>query len=455
MRKILLTILLLSVALCTPLYADTSHSTLGGNLSNVTQDINIGSITAGHNLNLYATQGAEMATSPMVTGGWTLGYDAGVGGWAINAGVLSKTASTGTQAALAVSGMTAPTVGVTYKVTIVYSAVGTLVSGTFGGSPLTNMVAAGTSVDYVTAATTTKLTLSASAASTCTITSISIKPLTDATGDLTVSGNLTVGSPIVIGSGSATNLAISFQGDPNTGIARTAEDVIGIYAGGTKLSFSGSYLSIMHQSGTLLFGTGLDTILTRDTAQTLAQRNGTSQQVWRLYNTADTAGTFTNYERLTLTGVAGASVNVTAETAGTGGDNLDVVLTAAGTGGTVFNQKEINMPSTNSGVTAAQVSNTQINNYGQTADVTLTLPAAARGLAFTVALGQTQANFYRITPNASDSIYIDGVTTGDGKYVGVAAAGIGYAISFVAVQTGATTWDWVASIAAGPWVAQL
>jgi hypothetical protein len=39
-----------------------------------------------------------------------------------------------------------------------------------------------------------------------------------------------------------------------------------------------------------------------------------------------------NYERLTLTGVAGTSVNITAETLGTGGDNLDIVLTPAGTG---------------------------------------------------------------------------------------------------------------------------
>ena len=39
-----------------------------------------------------------------------------------------------------------------------------------------------------------------------------------------------------------------------------------------------------------------------------------------------------NYERLTLTGVAGTSVNITAETLGTGGDNLDLVLTPAGAG---------------------------------------------------------------------------------------------------------------------------
>lgn len=67
-----------------------------------------------------------------------------------------------------------------------------------------------------------------------------------------------------------------------------------------------------------------------EAAGALAQRKGTTQQIFRLYNTTD-AG-LTNYERLTLTGVAGTSVNITAETLGTGGDNLDIVLTPAGTG---------------------------------------------------------------------------------------------------------------------------
>jgi hypothetical protein len=70
-------------------------------------------------------------------------------------------------------------------------------------------------------------------------------------------------------------------------------------------------------------------LLTTDAAATLAQRNGTTQQIFRLYNTYTDAS---NYERLTLTGVAGTSVNITAETLGTGGDNLDIVLTPAGTG---------------------------------------------------------------------------------------------------------------------------
>ena len=74
-------------------------------------------------------------------------------------------------------------------------------------------------------------------------------------------------------------------------------------------------------------------VLTTDAAATLAQRNGTTQQIFRLYNTYTDAS---NYARLTLTGVAGTSVNITAETLGTGGDNLDIVLTPAGTGKVTF-----------------------------------------------------------------------------------------------------------------------
>ena len=76
-----------------------------------------------------------------------------------------------------------------------------------------------------------------------------------------------------------------------------------------------------------------DVLLYRDAAATLAQRNGTTQQIFRLYNTYTDAS---NYERLTLTGVAGTSVNITAETLGTGGDNIDIVLTPAGTGQVKF-----------------------------------------------------------------------------------------------------------------------
>ena len=102
----------------------------------------------------------------------------------------------------------------------------------------------------------------------------------------------------------------------------------GLWTANTIMMPSTGYFSI--GDGTNTNTATPDVRLYRDAAATLAQRNGTTQQIFRLYNTTD-AG-LTNYERLTLTGVAGTSVNITAETLGTGGDNLDIVLTPAGTG---------------------------------------------------------------------------------------------------------------------------
>ena len=81
------------------------------------------------------------------------------------------------------------------------------------------------------------------------------------------------------------------------------------------------------------FGGLSDTILRRDAAATLAQRNGTNAQTLRVYGTYTDSS---NYERLTLSTTAGTSVNIAAETLGTGGDNLDIVLTPAGTGSVYF-----------------------------------------------------------------------------------------------------------------------
>lgn len=66
-----------------------------------------------------------------------------------------------------------------------------------------------------------------------------------------------------------------------------------------------------------------------DSDSAWAARNGAVAQTFRLYGTYTDAS---NYERLALSGVAGTSVNISAETAGTGADNLDLILKPAGTG---------------------------------------------------------------------------------------------------------------------------
>ena len=105
-------------------------------------------------------------------------------------------------------------------------------------------------------------------------------------------------------------------------------------------------------------------------------------------------------------------------------------------------------------ISADQCRGSIINNYEQADNTVLTLPAIAAGMHFTVILGTTVAKYFRIAPNASDSIYLDGVTTGDGKCVGVASATAGNAIQFVAFQTGASAWDWFAATVSGAWVAE-
>jgi hypothetical protein len=105
-------------------------------------------------------------------------------------------------------------------------------------------------------------------------------------------------------------------------------------------------------------------------------------------------------------------------------------------------------------VSAAQCYGSVINNYGQSDNATLTLPAAAVGMHFTVILGTTVAKYYRLDPNANDYIILDGVASTDGKYVGVASATIGDTISFRSVQTGASEYNWVAYTSTGAWASE-
>ena len=106
-------------------------------------------------------------------------------------------------------------------------------------------------------------------------------------------------------------------------------------------------------------------------------------------------------------------------------------------------------------LTTAEVKGTIINNYGQIKNITLTLPTAAKGLTFMVVLGTTATDkYFRIKAGTNDQIYLSGTGGGDNKYVGVASAKVGYAISFSSFQTGENTYDWLAIPIVGNWVAE-
>jgi hypothetical protein len=299
--------------------------------------LGVGSDTIGANASIVATK-TELITSPIVTGGWTLGYD--TGGWTISGGVLTKTASTGTVTATAVTGQTsAPVVGATYKVTIVCSAVSGTPSYTLGGV-YGSAITATTITNYITAATTAKLILTGTASVTATITSISVQKLTDATGDITVDGDIVSRSQFLSsalqGASSGNYPQYSFSSDQTTGFGQRCgyTAMAHVFSSGIPVAqFSTSGFGILRDASSILMGASGDLQFGRDAANALALRNSGNQQTFRVYNTADaTMGTQTNYERLSLTGVSGTSLNLTAETGGTGADNLDLILTAVGTG---------------------------------------------------------------------------------------------------------------------------
>ena len=93
-----------------------------------------------------------------------------------------------------------------------------------------------------------------------------------------------------------------------------------------------------------------------------------------------------------------------------------------------------------------------INNYGQTADVTLTLLACLKGMNFVIRLSTTVNKFFYIDPAASEVITLDGVALTGGFRVGVTSAAVNQEIHFNAVQTGAATWAWDAKMVLGPWI---
>jgi hypothetical protein len=112
-------------------------------------------------------------------------------------------------------------------------------------------------------------------------------------------------------------------------------------------------------TGTLRWWSGANTasgaadlIVQRDAANTLAQRNGTNAQTFRVYGTFTDAS---NYVRAALSSTSTA-VTLAAETAGTGADDIPLNLTAAGTGTVKVNSvAEVVVSSTVAGLPAAPV----------------------------------------------------------------------------------------------------
>jgi hypothetical protein len=103
-------------------------------------------------------------------------------------------------------------------------------------------------------------------------------------------------------------------------------------------------------------------------------------------------------------------------------------------------------------LTAAECSNTIVNNYGQAQANTQTLPTAAAGLTFLAVISTAGAGAFNIKAGASDKIYFDGTALDDGDKVSLATPAIGNCAGFFTFQTGATAWDWYCNTITGLWI---
>lgn len=95
-----------------------------------------------------------------------------------------------------------------------------------------------------------------------------------------------------------------------------------------------------------------------------------------------------------------------------------------------------------------------VNNYGQTDDATIALASMVSAKSFVVITGTTVAKYWRLDPDGSELIYLDGSSCGAGKYVGVASVAAGYVLSCRSFQTGASAYSLYCSAVTGPWACE-
>jgi len=205
--------------------------TLGAGATTLTGNLTVGNNTTGRNAYIYATLGTEKVPS-FDAGNWTC-----TGGWVANGTTLATTAVSGSITPSAVTNIVA---GTTYKITMTISASSTSVYFDIGGAPtiVTTWGGTGSYTWYVTTLTTAKLTISMASSGSGTITALSIKPFTDATGDLLVEGDLYLRSNV------QTTNGINFIASDSNAAFRFTSASTSVLMGGAYLRFTGgtSYL---------------------------------------------------------------------------------------------------------------------------------------------------------------------------------------------------------------------
>jgi len=129
---------------------------------------------------------------------------------------------------------------------------------------------------------------------------------------------------------------LGFDGSGNMTLL-TANNTQVLWVTGARVlgwaNFAIAWASTVSSGGNLYDATP-DLFLTRDAAGTLAQRNSTNPQTFRLYRTAS-GSPGSDYERLALSSTTYSSAvyqTIAAESAGTGAANINMVVSPKGTG---------------------------------------------------------------------------------------------------------------------------
>lgn len=155
-----------------------------------------------------------------------------------------------------------------------------------------------------------------SAVSGGTTTTLSINIQRVSTSNSNINTNVAaIATKLLLGNGTAAAPSLTFSSDSTTGLYRSSAAKIDIAIAGLDLfRFDGGNFYNLKDTGGIYWGVNADVGLLRDAANTLAQRNGTNAQKFRLYGTYTDA---TNYERLVIENTVG-NAQIYTDKAGTG-----------------------------------------------------------------------------------------------------------------------------------------
>ena len=292
-----------------------------------------------------------------------------------------------------------------------------------------------------------------------------LKQLFDDDGNLAVTGSTGAFTALALTTGAGANYTLISDADGNLSYVKnnyvattnpgTSDDGTQGYRVGSKwinTSTTEIYVCISAATGNAVWE---QSTLTLDDLGSMATQNANAVAITggtidgtTIGGTTPAAGAFTTLKQttgaadgampisdatgaFTLTASTGAGAPVRAAGAKTTFD--EIIKTASGT------------------LTAAEVSGTAINNYNQSDNVALELPAAAEGYSALITLGTTVAKYFRLTPASGEIIALDGATTGADKYIEIASA-VKYASIYIyTIQTGASTFEWCANTIVGLW----